>query len=321
MSNQTAYKLSCAMKIFGATTGIALALLVAITVLSAPTVSAQSTSSHPRPAFEVASVKPLDRALILYNSNRHQIQGDRFFGRTDLFQFIVRAYLGGSSCVLKAVGQEVCPLISGLPGWVKTEGFEIQAKLPSNFVAKYTNRQLRWGDTPEINLMLQILLEDRFHLKVHWETREIPVYVLAVGKNPLKLKETPLQGEFRKQPDGSLYEVHGIDTALCNRGTDGIPRCTMNFRASSLQEVADGISAYLDRPVVDRTGLKGNYDFTIDSERDAALPPGNLFVNPFSGFSASMFSEGLLAVGIRLESTTAPMRILVIDHVEKPSEN
>src|SRR5262249_11700325 len=151
----------------------------------------------------------LDRSLIVVNSSRHQIEGDRFIGKTDLLSFIVRAYLGGSSCVMKTATQEPCTLIAGVPGWVKTEAYEIQAKLPSNLVPKYTVRQLRLGDTPEFNSMLQVLLEDRFHLKVHWEMREVPVYAVTLGKDPLKLTKTPAEGEFRKQPDGSLYEVHG----------------------------------------------------------------------------------------------------------------
>ena len=94
----------------------------------------------------------------------------------------------------------------------------------------------------------------------------------------------------------------------------------MSFRGSSLQDVADSVGFYLDRPVLDRTGLKGDFDFAIEAEPDGTAP-GNLFVNPFSGFRASMFSDGLSAVGLRLESTRAPREILVIDQVDKPSPN
>jgi len=298
----------------------ALAMLVApvlIGVLNAPSLRAQAQARH---AFEVASVKPIDRSVILFDRDRHQVQGDRFLDRTDLMQFIARAYLGGTFCIIKTAFHEECPLISAaLPSWAKTDRFEIQGKIPAEFARNYTVRQ--GSNTPEVNLMLQVLLEDRFHLKVHWEMREIPVYTLTLGKNPLKLTQTPPRGEFRKQPDGSLFEVHGMDSVLCSSGNDGVRRCTMKFRGSSLQDAANSISQYLDRPVVDRTGLKGDYDFEIESERDADLPafdPANLLATTFS---ASMFSSGLSTVGLRLERTKAPTQILVIDHVERPSEN
>jgi uncharacterized protein (TIGR03435 family) len=92
----------------------------------------------------------------------------------------------------------------------------------------------------------------------------------------------------------------------------------MEFVGSSMKEAAGTFAMYFDRPVVDRTGLKGEYDFSIDYDDDATLRvPGN----PFSGLTPSALSAALQAVGLKLESTKASVNILVVDHVEKPSEN
>jgi uncharacterized protein (TIGR03435 family) len=243
-----------------------------IGALNSPSLHAQSillgSPDQARPSFEVASVKPIDRTTMHRDHEGRLFDRETFVDRTDLMTFIIRAYLnGGGTCLLKNAFGGDCPVIAGtLPAWVRTDRWEIQAKLPAN-LPNYSARQLREENTAEVILMLQGLLADRFHLKVHREMKELPVYALTIGKNGPKLQPTPQGGELRKAADGSLIEVHGI--ASSNR-TDA--RGRLQFQASSMQDTAEQLALYFDRPVVDRTGLKGEYDFMIQFEVDSSAP-------------------------------------------------
>jgi uncharacterized protein (TIGR03435 family) len=172
--------------------------------------------------------------------------------------------------------------------------------------------------------MLQVLLEDRFHLKVHQETKERPVYALTVAKNGPKLTQTGspvLVGAV----DGTSVEQHGLSAFEPVLAPDGsrIGRRRITFQGSSMEQVADSLTSYSDRPVLDRTGLKGKYDFKIEYDVDSEIvnPNGGILNNLYSGLTCSGMSSGLQDLGLKCESTKAPVEILVIDHVERPSEN
>jgi uncharacterized protein (TIGR03435 family) len=278
-----------------------------------------------RPAFEVASVKTLEG--FVRDHEGQQLTSTTYFDRTDLLQYIARAYLdvnGTGICYMKvALGMD-CPLIVGsMPSWVKNDKFEIQAKLSSASVSETSDRTTsrtssaarRNVDPVQFKLMLQTLLEDRFRLVVHRETREIPVWALTRGKGELKLKKST-SVETRLKPDGTLVEIHGLGIVLRQES-----QVTMTFQASSMRDAADSLTTYLDRPVVDRTGLDGEYEFVIAFEPDPDARPnlGRLPVNP--GLSSSRAAIALEDVGLRLESSTASVEILVIDRVERPSSN
>ena len=284
-----------------------------------------------RPSFEVASVKPIDRALMTRGHEGHQLTPTLFVDRTELTQYLVRAYLRPGDCVMKvALGQD-CPVIVGaIPPWVKTDRYEIQATLPRGFVT-YSDTQIRNQDTPQLNLMLQQLLEERFKLKVHRETRELPVYVLVRGTTPLRLAPTPPGGERFKVSDGSTIEVHGATQIMTEPRPDGSRATRMRFQATSMQDAANSFAPYFDRPVLDRTGLTGQYDFDIVWEvtPDAPQVPalqnpsgrGGNYFNPFTGLTVSELSIALKGTGLKVEATRAPIEVLVVDHVERPSEN
>jgi uncharacterized protein (TIGR03435 family) len=287
---------------------------------------------QPHLVFEVASVKPVDRALMTRNHEGNRLDREVFIDRTELYAYIVQAYIRGSSCAMKIGMGEVCPLVTGaFPSWVRTDRFEIEAKLPADSVPNYSDRQRRNNDRPELSLMLQALLQDRFHLTTHHEKREIPVYILTVGKNGPRLKQSPAGSDRLKVGDGRVVEFHGLAGTQSILGPDGTPRMRMTFQASSIQEAIDALSWMIDKPVLDRTGFKGEYDFTLEVDVDRSLPQrdhvdpssgrGGTYFNPFSGVSSAALSAALQDVGLKLESTKAPLEILVIDHVERPTEN
>lgn len=149
--------------------------------------------------------------------------------------------------------------------------------------------------------MLQALLADRFHLRLHREMRQVAAYLLTVGKNGPKFKEAAGEG-------GPL--LWGL-----SRKPNGDPAVRLTGDKTSMTRLADSLASLTGRPVLDRTGLKGSFDFTMEyaSEPDA---PGS---TPFSG--PSMFSAFQEQLGLKLDAAKAPVEVLVIDSVEKPSAN
>jgi uncharacterized protein (TIGR03435 family) len=294
---------------------------VLLVIVMSPLTIVAAPQAEPRPAFEVASVKSIDPATLTRDHQGHQFDAARYVDRTDLLQFIVQAYVPGGTCTVKAALGEDCPLIAGaLPAWVKKDKFEIQGKLPDGS-SNFTPAQIRQGKMTPVNLMLQGLLEDRFHLKVHRETRDLPVFALAVGKSGLKLKRTPPGGEQIKTAAGILVERHGLEGMLSVPSQSGSPRYRLHFQASSMQEVANSLAPYFDRPVLDRTGLQGDYDFDVIYDEDQDAPNvGGVPFNPYKA-TAPALSIALEEIGLKLESTKAAVEVLVVDHVEKPAEN
>ena len=285
-----------------------------------------------RPTFEIASVKALEPGEKRYYEGTPLI-ASTFFDRTTLLQLIVRAYLDGDGvavCKSATAFGDDCPLVVGSPGWVRTERFEVQAKLPSGSPAippgaglappGATSSARRSLDPLPFRLMLQVLLEDRFGLRVRRETRELPVWALSKGNKPLRLVRTA-GPDIRKRPDGTPVAIHGLSTLLRDQAPDGSHRERMTFGASTMQDAADSLTTYLDRPVVDRTGLDGEYDFTLEYEADSSVrPPGGLpFLN--AGLTAARLSPAIEDLGLMLESTKAPFEVLVVDRVERPSPN
>jgi uncharacterized protein (TIGR03435 family) len=173
--------------------------------------------------------------------------------------------------------------ISGGPGWTGSDRYDVVAKPEGG------------AREQQIKQMLQTLLTDRFQLRFHRETREGAVYALLVGKDGSKLQPAP-------QSDTS-----GI-TSGRNR-TTGLS--TLKGERSSLDEIAANLSAQLERPVFDKTGLTGKFDFELSWVPDQTPT--------VSG--PSLFTAVQEQLGLRLESQRGPIEIFVIDQVSRPPEN
>jgi uncharacterized protein (TIGR03435 family) len=179
--------------------------------------------------------------------------------------------------------------ISG-PAWLTTERYDIIATASGA------------ASDDDMKRMLQKLLNDRFQMTVHREKRELPVYALVVGKNGTKLmKESENPGRSRTQLIGG----------------------SVAFTSITIPELVDYLShahlAEMDRPVVDNTGLKGKYDFTVtlfasQEEMMAALNKGDL--------GSSVFTLIQEQLGLKLEPEKLPLDMVVVDKAEKiPTEN
>jgi uncharacterized protein (TIGR03435 family) len=156
----------------------------------------------------------------------------------------------------------------------------------------------------QARLILQAVLADRFHLRVHRETKEIPVYALVVGKYGLKLKESAPDAK-----SGPTVEI----TPSGMRFSDS---------KGTITQLAGLLSRSADRPVLDNSGLMGFYSITLEwSIDDARLASALDIPRERDPAGPSLFTAVQEQLGLKLDPTKAPMDVLVIDHVEKPSEN
>jgi uncharacterized protein (TIGR03435 family) len=158
----------------------------------------------------------------------------------------------------------------------------------------------------QLRLMFQSLLEDRFKLKVHRETREMTAYDLVVAKGGSKLKQADPDGEIML--DGKPIEQ---GNSLAVYGADGGTHLV--GKSVSMERLVYALSGRLHAPVLDRTGLTGPFDYNVvfsreDDPSDTGGPPALV----------TALQEEL---GLRLEKTRRQVEVIVVDHVEKPSSN
>jgi uncharacterized protein (TIGR03435 family) len=208
--------------------------------------------------------------------------------------------------------------IEGGPKWVSSDRYDIEAKMDSSEIEKF---QTLGPDQRvlESNRMLQALLANRFRLVVHRETKELPGYALVIAKNGPKLHDAKPGDTYPngiKGPDGQPGE------GLMIMGGLGGPLTGQGITISNLVRV---LSQQLGRTIVDETGLAGKYDFTVQWTPDERAGPMSAATQG-GGSSAdssepSIFTAIQEQLGLKLESRKVPVEILVIDHVEAPSEN
>ena len=190
--------------------------------------------------------------------------------------------------------------IKGLPDWVMTERYDIDARIADQDRAEWQKPQ---SQKAMLQAMLQALLADRCKLAVHREVKETQVTTLVVAKGGPKLKETDPAVEH---PGGRALPLGGV--IVTNK--DG-----MSFYGISMASLASFVSSFANRgrPVQDKTGLTGRYDVTFDTLADAAD-------SGVSSFEAA-FLSGLNKLGLKLDSENGQVETLVIDHIERPSAN
>jgi len=199
--------------------------------------------------------------------------------------------------------------VSGVPDWAKTDLFDVQAKMSAADIAEVQKLSYEEG-TARLKPMLQTLLAERFKLKVHSETKQVPVYELVVAKGGAKLKDaaTDPNPPLGKRADGKLA------TGIRFLKDTGIVQMSLTSFVSFLSQPV----ARIERPVLDKTGLIGSYYFTLNwsvYSNGAGSSPG-----PPEDSTVSIFGA-LQEVGLKLRPATGPIDIIVIDHVEHPSEN
>lgn len=227
-----------------------------------------------------------------------KVESNRFSVTTTSFALITWAY--GYNKVWGCAFTSSGDLITGGPSWIRSERFQIQAIIPQG-APIYTLDQFMKGDAPGLEKMLQTLLAERFGLVVRHVTKEVPGYALSLAKGGPKLKASSVEDQpamgIRRQADPS------------GQVTDKLIGRKMEIR-----DLAFMLVMTTHRPVIDRTGLMGHFNFDVD------FAPFDSDARDDSG-AASLFTALPEQIGLRLDTTKAPLDGLVIDRAERPSDN
>jgi uncharacterized protein (TIGR03435 family) len=274
-----------------------LALLLAMYTLRA---------QAPRPEFEVASIKPTapgagDRSFI----------GTRGPGRFEANNIPIQLFIAQAYNVKTFE-------IYGAPAWLATDGFDVSAKMEAP--GKKSAEEAR----ADMLLRLQVLLEDRCALKVHRETKELPVYALTIVKSGVKLK-TPNCVTFdinnRPLPPGAGQPRPNY----CGNWRTGRTGANLTFAGTgiAMKDLVRWLAGTTERTVIDKTGYTEMFDAAMEWAPDSPLPSADPSkpAPPADTTGPSIFTALQEQLGLKLESTKGPVEVLVIDHVEKPSAN
>ena len=290
--------------------------------------SQQTSAATPEiPKYDVASIKPSGPdsrgMMLMMTPTGMQIKGAQI---QTLLQF--------------AFGVERDRII-GAPDWVRSRHFDIEAKVKPEDAPKLQKLKMEQRRT-----MMLPLLEERFNLKYHHETRELPIYALVIAKGGPKLTESK-PGEGMPGPDG---EPPRPGDPLPPRGSaatarpDGPPGAgnrpavgegmrigpgSIQSRGGSTAFLAHALSAAVGRTIIDRTGLTGAYDFSLSWTPDQSMrsSPGGAQPGQPEGDSApdasgpSLFTAVQEQLGLKLDPQKSAVDVIVIDHIDPPTEN
>lgn len=255
------------------------------TLLALALIPAASTQTAQRePAFEVASIKPTGPNP---NGSRYNLD----LGRMTAENWTLRSY------ITIAFGLKSYQ-ISGVTGWMDADHYDIVATLEDAGESGLA------GDDPRLRqkqlaerfrLALQTLLAERFHLKIHRETKMLPGYALLVAKSGLKL--TPI-----------------VSKDVPNMHSDGRKLTAERW---SMGRMADFLASQLNQPVIDQTHVEGIFNLKLEwSPEDLG---GHASSNPSQ--APSIFTAIQEQLGLKLEPQKAPVEVVVVDSAERPSEN
>ena len=284
---------------------------------------AQAVSSPgPKLEFDVASVKQ-NKTNNQPNSNVPLGIGDIYTPTGGYFSATGFPFITYIVFAYKITNSQVQFLLPQLPGWATTDRFDIQARAPGN----PTKDQLR--------TMMQAVLADRFKLTIHHETREVPIFALVLsrpGSLGPQLQQHPDSSSCNSEPSVNSDSAPPPKTVSALRvpcgGMTFLPpaapgRVRIGARSLTMAFISgsNNLMGNLDRPVLDRTGLSGTFDFLLEyaPERRGPAPPRPESEpdDPGPTFQQALREQ----LGLKLESQRGAVDVLVIDRVERPSEN
>ncbi len=247
----------------------------------------QTQLQAPRPkfdAFEVATIKPVDPGP----------KAGRYIIMQGQDAFVAKNY---TLTLLIAAAYDLNPhMVLGGPSWVESDHFDILARTPG---------EVRPTHDEQMN-MLRSLLADRFKLTFHRQQKEFSIYELEVDKSGEKMNPSTAEPDAPPSVISTVYPQHILMPAR---------NVTMGDFVSILQR------AVLDRPVVDKTGLTGRYDFDLTWAPDESQFGGEISTAPADATNPPLFVAIQEQLGLRLEATRGPADALVIDGVAQPSAN
>lgn len=303
MTEQIARKLALGKKILLSTAGVlALALPIVFGLMNAPQSRAQERQENAPVVVPdmAASIRPHK------SSNAKNEPFDTFFS-PNAFKatgVTVRSLIG------EAYGVQQNQ-IAGAPEWVDSEKYDIDVKMADEPVTKVPQTGI---GIERMRLMLQALLAERFQLTLRRENRETAVYALMVADGGPKLQE--VKSESGPRPIGA-------DEIMPKKSFMTMGPGELVNQGASLVLLVQQLSQRVGRPVVDQTGLKGAYDFSLRWAPDEngmlkSSEPVDISAQSSESSGSSIFTAVQEQLGLKLEAKTLPLQTLVIDHVERP---
>jgi uncharacterized protein (TIGR03435 family) len=260
-------------------------MLPAPLMLFAAALAFAQSADTPAPAFDVASVKPGQPGGRGGGMERRVLQNIQVSPGT-----VTARNASLRSCIRWA--WHVSEFQVSGPDWLDSERFEITGKAAGP------------STEAELRLMMQALLQERFKLTLHRQTKELSAYVLTIGKNGLKVQESKTEGESSIDVNQRQFSV--------------------SVQRTPVSAMVEMLSNVLRAPVVDQTGLTGRYDITLN----VAKYVGDMMAQGKSIESTPVDPQALISMilqdefGLKLDAKKMPLDVLVIDHIEKaPVEN
>jgi uncharacterized protein (TIGR03435 family) len=311
MTNRIAFRLNLAKKVILAVAGTAaLAVPIIIGMMNAPAIRAQAAAT---PKFEVAAI----RACGAGDSggwegdpkSNGSSPGRLTLNCRSVKDLIELAY------VFNANGHRNPPRlhqpIEGGQPWIDSSRYQVNAKAPTP-----------QRETMLAGPMLQALLEDRFKLKIRRESREVPVYALTVAKGGPKLRATKEGSCIPLDLDNlSSLAASGQSQVPCGFFRPSATDDGLDTSGQTIAGLCEQFSASLDRDVIDQTGIAGRFDIHLALSQADLFPRGDPAEPAPPTDPLANIQIALRPLGLKLESAKAPREFLVIDHVERPSEN
>jgi uncharacterized protein (TIGR03435 family) len=275
-------------------------------------------------AFEVASVRENRSGTSAQRQNFPLGPGDVYAATGGVFSATNVPLILYITFAYKITNNEALAMQKVLPEWVSQERYDIQARSEKKDPTK-----------DEMRMMMRALLAERFKLVVHTETKEVPVLVLRVvkpGKTGPRLRAHPADEPCSSDASAELNPgtgpappeaVKGGFPSVCGGimyvpGT-GIGRLSFGARNVSMASIANAMPSWgaLERPVVDKTGLTGMWDFSMEFTPEGSTDEGHSTVVTGPTFLQALGEQ----LGLKLDSEKGPVDSLVVDHVERPSAN
>ena len=284
----------------------------------------QNVTQTPIPKFEVVSIKPCKKKPSGDDNVRIGGSPGRLTFECVTVEGLIRnAYLlypNGKPFSLPASLKQTFQPIKGSSGWVHSDGFTVNAKVEG-------------PASPEMmrGPMMRVLLADRFKLKIHRETREVAIYELTVAKGGPKLQAakegscTPLDPE--KGPPPPRAPGERTPPAICGGFRPSGRNGGLDVSGITLADLCRNFSLGLDRDVFDKTGIAGRFDLHLElSSADLFPRPPSMPTDPTAPMipadpSGGSISTAVSKLGLKLVPSKMLGEFLVIDHVERPSEN
>jgi len=310
MSERVAERLSFGKKLLLLTIcSTAVAVPVVMGLVNSPPRILRQLQEADGPAvqpFEVATIKPSrpgDNMVQLFMSH------GKFTTKGETLKGIIKLAYD-----IKSDNQ-----LSGGPSWISSEKYDIEAKEEASVADKLQKLSFE-EQAKQVRLMVQALLADRFNLKVSHQTKDLPVYALVVAKSGPKLTQTEVpQPASDGAPNKAFRGIRMMGPGQLS---------ATNINIGLLADILSG-QPELGRLVIDQTGLKGNYDWTLKWTPDQTAPMaagtdgGHAAPDapPLDSSGPSIFTALEEQLGLKLEAKKGPVETLVIENIEKASEN